>query len=104
MQDIKPRNNNGIPHGLWKEFHENGQLIFICNYVNGKPIGPARWFYPDGKLKYNLFYYDNLNMRFENYDNNILKQKGSFKNGVVVGYWETFDNSGKSFSKKFYAI
>jgi antitoxin component YwqK of YwqJK toxin-antitoxin module len=31
--------NNGIKEGEYKEYHENGQLCEICNYINGKKEG-----------------------------------------------------------------
>lgn len=39
MQDKKPRNENGQPHGKWEVFRINGELWYTFNYVNGFRYG-----------------------------------------------------------------
>ena len=39
-----------IPDGEWKGWHENGNLNYISNYVNGVNQGYTKWFDASGKL------------------------------------------------------
>jgi hypothetical protein len=55
-------------------FHNNGQrmLAFTLN-EQGLPDGPARFFYPDGRVR----------------------SDGRFANGIKTGVWREFDETGK---------
>ena len=45
------KKNAKVPFtGVIKEFYENGQLLFIRNYKNGKAEGLYEWFDENGQL------------------------------------------------------
>lgn len=35
MHDKRPYNEQGICHGKWVVYHDNGKLYYICNYIDG---------------------------------------------------------------------
>ncbi len=56
------------------EFFQNGQRMFSLLFnSNGKPSGPARFFYEDGRVR----------------------EDGRFEDGKRNGIWRQFDPSGK---------
>ncbi len=47
-----------IRHGLFREYHTNGQVIAEGHYVDGKEEGLWRTFYPDGRMASEGHYQD----------------------------------------------
>ena len=43
--------SNNQPHGIWKNCHPNGELMFEVNYEYGQKHGMERWYYDNGNLK-----------------------------------------------------
>ena len=43
-------NAKGEKHGLWIDYHSNGQLWYKGHYVNGKKEGYWEWYYFNGQL------------------------------------------------------
>ena len=41
---------NGKAHGPWEEYLSNGKLRYKGNYVNYKRHGLWEWYYPNGEL------------------------------------------------------
>ena len=41
---------NGLRHGPWELYYDNGKLWYKCEYVNGKYHGPWEWYWSNGKL------------------------------------------------------
>jgi hypothetical protein len=39
MRDKKPRNANGQQHGYWEKYNYDGNLCYICNYIDGAWYG-----------------------------------------------------------------
>lgn len=42
---------NGVPHGLSKQYYENGQVKYETTYNNGLEEGTFKSYYPNGQLK-----------------------------------------------------
>ena len=55
-KDLKPINNNGKPHGIWKMYNKDGQLAFKCNYINGVQVGLSKYYDDNGKLAFKCYY------------------------------------------------
>ena len=51
-------NDNGLRHGEYKWWHENGQIREHCFYVNHVIHGEYKWWWDDGTLMYHG-YWDN---------------------------------------------
>lgn len=65
MQDKKPRNENGLAHGLWKIHYKNGQLTYELMYKNGVSNGPITYYTVNGEVSY----------------------IGHYKNDEKIGFW-----------------
>jgi antitoxin component YwqK of YwqJK toxin-antitoxin module len=51
---------NGIREGEYKEYHENGQLWVICNYIDGKIEGELKSYHNNGQLEAICNYIDGV--------------------------------------------
>lgn len=61
-----------IRHGLFCEYHKNGQVISEGNYVNGKEHGLWRDYYENGQLA----------------------AEGEYRDGVEAGQWRYWNPDG----------
>lgn len=61
-----------IRHGLFQEYHQNGQVISEGEYVNGNEQGLWRDYYPNGQLA----------------------AEGFYKDGKEVGVWRYWNEEG----------
>ena len=79
---------NGKKVGIWKIYHDNGQLWAKGKNTNGKRDGPWVSFWSNGQLEYKGDYKDNKRKGpwLEYHNNGKLKSEvgGTFKNGVKV--------------------
>ena len=46
--------SNGKPHGEWKTFHQNEQLKYETTYFHSLKHGYERWYFENGQLKSEL--------------------------------------------------
>lgn len=70
-QDLRPRNDKSQKHGIWKIYHDNGNLGSSGQYINGKRHGFFEGYYFTGRLSY----------------------KGYRFNDFEYGYWTTFQKN-----------
>ena len=63
---------NGVRHGLWIAYWDNGQLRYKGNYKNGKSHGEHVAYYQNGQLRL----------------------KGKYVNGKREGYFQDYDIKG----------
>ena len=79
------KGSTGVPdserEGLWRWWHENGQLKVEENYVNDKEEGLYRWWYENGQLK----------------------QEGNHVNGEREGLWRFWNEKGVRYSNSRYS-
>ena len=69
---MSPDGSRWIRHGLFCEYHQNGQVISEGNYAMGKEQGLWRDFYPNGQVA----------------------AEGNYEDGVEVGHWRHWDPDG----------
>ena len=63
---------NGLDHGRWKFYFENGNLKTEAHFSQGKRVGNWKFYYENGSLWKDYFY----------------------KNGKKDSIWRTFDEDG----------
>jgi len=105
---LSQRFDNGEESGIYKEWHENGNLKRMCHKVRGLKHGESKRWGPDGRLKEHCF--------FEN-DDEIGEYKWWDGSGVLHEYYyekrietkrkfsivEVLDNVIDGFKKSFVA-
>lgn len=67
-----------IRHGLFREYHKNGQIISEGMYENGEESG----------------------LWHDYYENGNLAAKGNYKGGVEVGEWKYWDLNGEEIKSR----
>ena len=117
---------DGVWHGKYIEYWDNGQLLRKGNYKDGKQEGLWKFHYDNGRLSLKGHYEhgksegvwerfdsysghiieitnfkngkkDGLEMSF--HDNGQLKKTGNYKNGKEEGLWEQYRDNGLLSSK-----
>ena len=88
---------NGLYHGLYQEFYENGFIKKEINYNKGVLQGYERTFFKNGKLSESINYNDGNfhGVRNVYWENGMLKETNSFSNGILVGKSNYFFPNGK---------
>jgi len=103
------KGSTGVPdserEGLWRFWHENGQLEHESNYVNGEREGLYRTWYENGQLKREGNY---LNGEMEGlyhtwHENGELKEEGKYLNGKAEGLWRFWNEKGVRYSNRRYS-
>jgi len=54
--DMKPYNDKGQRHGLWKVYSYKGNLQFQCSYHNGKEVGYEEDYWGPNRLVKKTYY------------------------------------------------
>lgn len=68
---------NGLDHGKWKFFFQDGGIETIGKFKNGKRVGKWKYYYNNGQLK----------------------QISNYKNGLKHGTWKVFSEKGELLSE-----
>lgn len=99
-------------NGLFKGYHENGQLCSEHNYKNGNKDGVSKNWYENGQLRKKCKYENGKCIYLEEYHlNGTLVRKGSYEVNKdeydyrtrEIGDWEYFDaKSGQKLNKNEY--
>lgn len=112
-QAINRVDNQGRKQGLYKSFHDNGNLATEGSYLNDLKDGYFKWYYEDGTLKKTEKYEmgvlieapETAKIRFKQqfYPNGEVKAEGTYRKGVKDGIHRTFDENGEVISSAIYA-
>jgi antitoxin component YwqK of YwqJK toxin-antitoxin module len=80
---IKETHVNGLYHGLYESYFDNGEIEQKGSYIKNSMSGIWEIFYPNGQLKESVTFSDNEeNGPFkEFYENGIIKAAGEYKDG-----------------------
>ena len=84
-------------HGKWEYFDRSGKNTEIRNYYKGKLHGAVILKYPNGLLRQEGYFVDDLQdsvYRLWN-ESGILEVEGYFKNNKEFGIWKTFHVDGR---------
>ena len=84
-------------HGLWRAWHENGQLSMECNFVNGIEHGIYRDWYQDGQLRLEHAYLDGKEhgISREWHYSGQLWYECNYVNGENHGSWQEWRRNGQ---------
>jgi len=79
-----------------ERFHQNGQLHMFGTYKNGLRHGPWKSYYEDGTLWSDNYFVDGNNEGdYANYfENGQIRMKGQYAGGSKTGKWSFFDENG----------
>ncbi len=94
----------GVIHGKEINYHRNGIIEMIRNFDDGKLNGPFLKYFKNGKLHYRG---TNLSGRYHEeyvqyYENGILEYRKYYDKGKLTGLYENFDTTGLAIKKTEY--
>jgi antitoxin component YwqK of YwqJK toxin-antitoxin module len=80
-----------------KEYHENGELSFEGDIINGNKEGTCKWYYENGQLRELSIWHNNLPQGEISmyHSNGQMKTIASFKNGQKDGKATTWYENGQ---------
>ncbi len=84
---------NGERDGLTEQFYsDNGKLRISVNYKNGVLHGEYKQFYENGNIYAETYYNEGvINGNFKDYyENGVLRFAGEYKNGLQDGTWKYY--------------
>lgn len=88
---------NGLEHGKWTFYYENGVVKQVANYLIGKYEGQLTYYYPNGKKKDDGFFH--LDKRERNYvsyySNGNISIQGNFVKDAREGKWISYFENGQ---------
>lgn len=84
-------------NGVFEQWHENGQLASVINYLNGKREGKAERWYNNGRLKERSMYKKGKREGLCEmwHKNGIRKKSCNYKNGRSHGLFQSWDKDGE---------
>ena len=85
---------NGRPSGYWKLYYPNGFYMREGNYSNGQLTGYWKFYYPDGKMQEEGNYQNNLRSGTWKYyyPSGNIASEGNFSSGRKQGEWRTYED------------
>ena len=92
------------PDGPYETFHDNGQLSFRGNIVDGEPNGLFEYFHDNGQLEFRGDVVDGKGEGlFETFhENGQLRLRGNNVDGETDGLSEYFDEDGNLTETRMY--
>jgi len=91
---------DGKPHGLYKEYHKNGQLKEEVTYNNGEIIGPGKQYNTNGQLEKEVTFFKSGKIyghykEYMYHDNGQLSQEETYKDGKLDGPGKQYNTNGQ---------
>lgn len=118
---VNMTDSKGQKQGFWRKVNAEKQVVYEGRFINDKPVGEFRYFYPDGKLKTIMNYKTGSDevssvsyhangkkmaegvyrqkqktgeWRYYN-DLSVLMSEEYYDNGKAVGTWKNYYDDGK---------
>jgi len=95
---------DGVKHGSFKLYYENGNEEIIGRIENNTNTGEWKYFYESGKLESEGYFVEDMaeGRWVWYYESGEIKEEGSFHKGNRVAWWYQYDPDGnESDSKNF---
>lgn len=95
----------GQKQGEFVEYFESGRVAAKGKYINSNPVGPWKYYYPEGSIEQEGSYdYKGNNMEewIWYYANGSILKKENYENGLLEGDYEEYDINGKIIVKGEY--
>ena len=90
----------------YKKFYDDGKILEVANYADGRLNGKRTLYYASGKIMQEENYTDNkFNGKFVAYnEGGSLQQEGEYKDNMMVGTWKNYYTSPKNVVKEEYTL
>lgn len=84
--------------GIYNKYYDDGKILEVANYTNGKLNGLRTLYYPSGKIMQTENYVDNkYEGKFAAYfEDGSLQQEGEYKDNMMNGVWKNYFTEPKN--------
>ncbi len=92
------KKNPSAKIGEYKRFYDDGKILEVANYTDGKINGKRTLYYPSGKIMQEENYVDNkFNGKFSAYnEDGSLQQEGAYVDNMMNGVWKNYFKEPKN--------
>lgn len=96
--------SKGLKQGFWRKVNAEHQVVYEGRFVNDRPVGEFRYFYPDGKLKSLMTHHDNSDeaQSVSFHPNGKKMAEGVYLQKQKHGEWHYYNDLEILMSKEFY--
>jgi len=93
---------DGVKHGSFKLYYENGNKEIIGEIENNINSGEWKYYYESGKIESEGYFVDDMpeGRWVWYYESGKIKEEGSFHKGERVAWWYQYDSNGNEFNSK----
>ncbi|MBK9793099.1 MAG: hypothetical protein IPP60_08350 [Sphingobacteriales bacterium] len=92
------KKNPDIKVGIYNKYYDDGKILEVANYTNGKLNGLRTLYYPSGKIMQTENYADNkYEGKFAAYfEDGSFQQEGEYKDNMMNGVWKNYFTEPKN--------
>ena len=92
------KKNPEIKLGIYNKYYDDGKILEVATYDNGKLNGLRTLYYPNGKIMQTENYLEN---KYEGkfaayYEDGSLQQEGVYKDNMMNGVWKNYFKTPKN--------
>lgn len=96
------KKNPEIKIGVYNKYYDDGKILEVANYKDGKINGERTLYYPSGKIMQKENYIDN---KYEGkltsyFEDGSLQQEGFYKDNMMNGVWKNYFKDQKDVLKE----
>ena len=97
----------GLKQGAWAKYYtDNKTPIYTGQFLDNKPIGEFRYFFPSGKVKAIIQHQAKNNLSYARlyFENEQLMAEGRYKEMKKDSLWINYNSQGFIISREIYAL
>ena len=97
----------GLKQGVWAKYYpDNKTPIYTGQFLDNKPIGEFRYFFPSGKVKAIIQHQAKNNLSYARlyFENEQLMAEGRYKEMKKDSLWINYNSQGFIISREIYAL
>jgi len=100
---INQTDSLGRKQGYWKKMDKDGSLKYEGRFINDKPTGTFKYYYPDKNIKALSVFRDSVHLKTTSYHpNGKVLSEGSYYRTIKDSSWRFYNEYGKIVSEESY--
>jgi antitoxin component YwqK of YwqJK toxin-antitoxin module len=98
------QDEQGRKQGSWRKTNEEGKLVYEGQFLNDKPYGEFRYFYPTGGLRAKMIFSDtgDTAKTIHYHQNQMVQGEGMYIDQKKEGLWKFYNEAGILVSEENY--
>lgn len=98
------QDEQGRKQGLWRKTNEEGKMVYEGQFLNDKPYGEFRYYYPNSNLRVKMLYdgTGDTARTIHYHQNQMVQSEGKYIDQKKEGLWKFYNESGLLVSEENY--